>query len=212
MKEENSQRILGVEVSRDLKWKTHEHNIHSTLRQRVLMLKKLSFNLPRDCLWRIIDGLIMSTARYCIPLYGQIKTQQTSTTSAIQVQLNNAMRVALGVKRSDHVPIQELLDRTNCLSHNQMCAQATLSLTWQIQKGTCKGLERFFDKEEIPRRDTKSTARGDIRCTARTSISQNSFRYQAAKLWNIAPPEIKNLKRMTVPTEAIKAFAKSLPV
>jgi hypothetical protein len=64
IEESGSQKILGVEISSNLKWKAHEHNVLTTLRQRVLLMKKLSFSLPSECLLKVLDGMIMSHVRY----------------------------------------------------------------------------------------------------------------------------------------------------
>jgi hypothetical protein len=136
---------LGVDVSKDLKWNHHEEKMRTTLRQKVGLLRKLSFNLPRECLFKVFDGLIMSSVRYCMPVYHQTETAGPNA-KAMQVMINNAMRTVLGVKRSDRVPIKELLQKLNTLSYNQMGIQATLSLTWQIQKGVCQGLKGFFSR------------------------------------------------------------------
>jgi hypothetical protein len=53
----------------------------------------------------------------------------------VQVQVNNALRLALGVKKMGHISVEELLDRTNSLSYNQLVIQATQRLTSSIIKG-----------------------------------------------------------------------------
>ena len=93
-----------------------------------------------------------------------------------------------------------------------MSIQATLALTWQIQKGRCRGLEDFFARKEPPVKVTKSVQRGDIKCNARSSLTQNTFRYRAAKLWNHAPKEFKNLTRSTPPNKEMTKFARLFPI
>ena len=208
IKESTTHTILGVEVSNTLKWCKHEDKIRNTLRQRIGLLRKLSFNLPRDCLLELFDGMVLSTVRYCIPLYCQAVTQGNST-NPTQILLNNAMRAVLGVRRSDRESIEELLKRLNTMSYNQVGIQAMLTLTWQIQKGTCQGLRDFFKEDESHTRVTKASVRGDIKCSARTSFTQNTFRYRAAMLWNSAPLEVRNLNRTTLPHQAIKDYARS---
>ena len=93
-----------------------------------------------------------------------------------------------------------------------MSIRATLALAWQVQNGFCKGLEGFFARKEPPARLTKSVQRGDIKCDARSSITQNTFRYRATTLWNLAPKEFKYLTRSTPPKKEIALFARAFPI
>jgi hypothetical protein len=60
----------------------------------------------------------------------------------------------------DHISVEDLLDRTNSLSYNQLVIQATQRLTNSIIKGDCKGLKDFFEFEcdLESKRTTRSTA------------------------------------------------------
>jgi hypothetical protein len=102
----------------------------------------------------------------------------------VQVQVNNALRLALGVKKMDHISVEELLDRTNCLSYNQLVIQATQRLTNSIIKGDCKGLEGFFECDLESKRTTRSSVKGDLLPPTMKNIPSQGFRHQSVKLWN----------------------------
>jgi hypothetical protein len=63
-----------------------------------------------------------------------------------------------------YISVEELLDRTNSLSYNQLVIQATQRLTNSIIKGDCKGLKGFFEFEcdLESKRTTRSTVKGDL--------------------------------------------------
>jgi hypothetical protein len=71
---------------------------------------------------------------------------------SVLVEINNALRVALGYKIDDS------------LTYNQLVIQATQRLTEAILKGDCSGLMDFYSTEE-PIRTTRSSERGDLPTT-----------------------------------------------
>jgi hypothetical protein len=104
--------------------------------------------------------------------------QKSQGPCKVQVQVNNALRLALGVNKMDHISVEEILDRKNSLSYNQLVIQATQRLTNSIIKGDCKGLKGFFEFEcdLESKRTTRSTVKGEL--------PSQGFRHQSVKLWN----------------------------
>jgi hypothetical protein len=102
----------------------------------------------------------------------------------VQVQVNNALRLALGVKKIDHISVEELLDRTNSLSYNQLVIQATQTLTNSIIKGDCTGLRDFFKCDLEVKRTTRSSDKGLLQPPTMENIPSQGYRYQSVKLWN----------------------------
>jgi hypothetical protein len=98
---------------------------------------------------------------------------------SVQVEINNALRVALGYKMDDRISIKDLHEKTNSLTYNQLVIQATQRLTEAILKGDCSGLMDFYSTEE-PIRTTRSSERGDLP----TTIPMPGFRHQSSRLWN----------------------------
>jgi hypothetical protein len=80
----------------------------------------------------------------------------------VQVQINNALRLALGVMKIDQISAEELLDRINSLAYNQLVIQVTQRLTSSIIKGDCKGLKGFFECDLEGKRTTRSSVKGDL--------------------------------------------------
>jgi retron-type reverse transcriptase len=188
IKESTHEKLLGVTVSNDLKWKHHHQQLVCNLRHRVFVIRRLVQNLPRQVIVGLLDGLVHSSVRYCLALYGSMRLSELDQKSQwpckVQVQVNNALRLALGVKKMDHISVEELLDRTNSLSYNQLVIQATQRLTSSIIKGDCKGLKGFFECDLESKRTTRSSVKGDLLPPTMKNIPSQGFRHQSVKLWN----------------------------
>jgi hypothetical protein len=109
-----------------------------------------------------INSNVLKAGRevWAVPLQFIINTSITSELDLksqgpcrVQVQINNALRLALGVKKIDHISVEELLDRTK----SSKVIQATQRLTSSIIKGDCKGLKDFFDCNLEVKRTTRSS-------------------------------------------------------
>jgi hypothetical protein len=65
----------------------------------------------------------------CVALYGSMRLseldQKSQWACKVQVQVNNALWMALGVTKMDHIAVEELMERFNSLSYNQLVIQAT---------------------------------------------------------------------------------------
>jgi hypothetical protein len=128
----------------------------NALRYKVSIIKRLVYHLPRWAIVKLLDGIIFSNVRYCLPLWGSMRLThraeepENQFSKRIQVQINNALRLALGVKLKDHTAVKVLQEKTNTLSFNQLVIQSTHRLTEKILSGDCKGLKDFYDKKKNP--------------------------------------------------------------
>jgi hypothetical protein len=188
VKESSSENILGVTVNNKLKWDEQHSNIVNKLRYKVSMLRRLTFHLPGWVLVKLLDGLVFSTARYCLPLWGSIRLTEKDTATklskSVQVEMNNALRCALGLCREDRVAVTDLQLKTNSLTFNQLIVQATNRLTANIFSGDCKGLENFYDNGKGPTRTTRFTENGNLTAISVKNVPNPGFRVQSIKLWN----------------------------
>jgi hypothetical protein len=76
--------------------------------------RRLIQNLPRQVIVGFLDGLVHSSVKYCLPLYDSMRLNEIDLKSLgpcrLHVQINNALRLALGVRKIDHISVEELLD------------------------------------------------------------------------------------------------------
>lgn len=109
--------FLGIKMSRDLSWKPHIQQLCQSLRHKNFMLRRLSKALPSETLLKVLDGLVFSTVRYCLPVFAQARIRPSDPSSedlnTVQVQLNHAMRVACQKSLEDRVTIGNLLKNAN---------------------------------------------------------------------------------------------------
>jgi hypothetical protein len=117
------------------------------LRYIIFTMRRLTYNLPRKYLQGLLDGIVYSKARYCLPLFSKLRLsdqdKKNQWTEAVQKQLNTALRVVLGVNLSDKVSTNELHSMTNMFTFNQIAIQSTQKITWNIVNDKSKGLKGF---------------------------------------------------------------------
>ena len=63
------EKLLGLQVSSSLDWKTHIQHLCSTLKQRLGMLKRIQQRLPREELILVAEAIFNSRIRYGIPVF-----------------------------------------------------------------------------------------------------------------------------------------------
>ena len=112
MESKNHEKLLGLQVSASLDWKTHIHHICSTLKQRLGMLKRIQQRLPREELRLVAEAIFNSRIRYGIAVFykPRLTLQDESCTiqEPIQVAQNDMIRQLFGHKRSDRVNMEKL--------------------------------------------------------------------------------------------------------
>jgi hypothetical protein len=203
--ESQSEKILGVTVNNKLKWQEQHRNIVNTLREyKQPILKRLAYHLPRWVVVQLLDALVFSSIRYCLPLWGSMRLSDrespTQLSKSIQVQINFALRCVLGLSLKDQVSVKTLNEMTNSLTLNQLVIQATNRLTTNIINGDCKGLKDFYITEESKKltRTTRSTENGDLITTTVQNVPHPGFRNQSAQLWNTLTNDRKNLSKLSL--------------
>ena len=216
VQESETVKVLGVTLNRSLSWRDHlfgPGGVYSTIQQRLLLLRRLLNQMPRNSLLPIVDGLIMSKIRYALALFGRIRLSESDPLGQdeqkIQVALNDTMRLLCGVRRRDCISIKELTQRTGLLSFNQLSAQATLMGAWKGMAGKCLSMEQFLQPlSSTNDRVTRAEARRDLTVPR----VRNCFRYNAAKVWNKAPLDIRNARSLSGVKKCVKNFVTTLPV
>ena len=152
--ETKSEKLLGVVVNNELtwkeqlygeKWREDQNNIGliPQLSQRVGILTKLSRYVSKARLKVFSEGIFYSKLNYCLPVFGNvfgldryrdINTRHTAYTKEdnrkLQVLQNSVMRLLTGSPRSTSTT--SLLEKTNCLSVQQLIANQTLLMVHKV--------------------------------------------------------------------------------
>ena len=111
-----------------------------------------------------------------------------------------------------------MLTKFGLLSVNQLAAQIKLIEVWKATnvENYALILEPYRPNrpDQIPGQDYTLRPRENriYNDSARLQISKHSFNVDAARLWNLFPPEIRNAATFGIAKSAIANYAKSLPV
>ena len=68
---------------------TEKGAVITTLIRRTLLIRRLSWRIPRDLLLPLIDGLISSKIRYGLPVYGRVRLREEDPSAGWQKRLSN---------------------------------------------------------------------------------------------------------------------------
>ena len=113
-----------MEVSGDLTWTAHTEKLKKKLRQRLGVLRRLKYSVPKSALKQIAEAIFTSLIRYGIAIYCKPKLtpQDPSNTTLKELTLlqNEMLRIITGKKRSDRVSIESLrkATETSNVNHN----------------------------------------------------------------------------------------------
>ena len=184
--ESKSEKVLGVVINNKLTWNDHFEHLDSILRQKVGIIKRLSYKIPRKALLKLLDGLLYSHVRYCLPVFAQPQLTENDSPNAlmknIQVTLNDGLRAALGLKRSSKVSVEQLHVRCQTTTLNRLSVKTILKLVIPVMENRCEGLKGFFEDDRIDHvHFTRSQAKGQLEPMKR---ARSSFKSHAIHLWN----------------------------
>ena len=73
IKEKNSEKLLGIEISNDLKWQHHLSKLEGQLNQRLYTLRRMEQVVPRSLLKNVADGIFMSKMRYGLAIFWPVR-------------------------------------------------------------------------------------------------------------------------------------------
>eukprot|EP00095_Tigriopus_kingsejongensis_P003089 maker-scaffold210_size256293-snap-gene-1.22 protein:Tk03089 transcript:maker-scaffold210_size256293-snap-gene-1.22-mRNA-1 annotation:"protein fam151a-like isoform x1" len=186
------------------------------LNQRVGLVRRLLKWIPQCHIQPIVDGLVMSKLRYGLPVFGQVRLQDTDPTHGnmkkLQGVLNDLMRLVANKRISDKVSCVDLSEMTGIPSLNRICASATLKelkrasdLGWPLADvlepaKTCYGMGLRSQTSKLARLPGPSTRKGlDIRTMA--------------TLWNQGVEEgrMKNSKIVQIRVGLVRRLLKWIP-
>ena len=185
IKEEKKAKILGVLINNKLRWTDHIENVKTAVRQKTAIIKRLKYHLPRTIVPKLLDSMVYSNVRYCLPLFAKPRLAEEDPLNeerqSLQVLLNNALRIALGVKRRDRISSEKLHEIAGVLSLNRMSITAIHKVVKTSLSGK-GGLKNFFQENVIKHEGlvTRSMMEGKLS----PPNHQDGFRWHAIKIWN----------------------------
>ena len=213
-------KLLGVHIDENQGWVTHVNSLKTTLNQRLFLIRRITQHLPRNKLINVVHCLWVSKLRYGLQLCTSVQLhhqeQKTMTMKTLQITQNRLLRVLNKTRVADKVSIKSMLDKFKLLSVNQLSAEIKLIEVWKsinIDKCPIK-LEPYnpIQNASASRPQLRPKQTRVFKDTTRLKLSKCIFNIDAARIWNMAPIEIKTANSISCAKSAIKLFCKSLPV
>jgi hypothetical protein len=189
---EDSEKLLGGFIHKDLKWNEHivdnEKSLVKSLTTRLNALKKICKYSSFETRLMIANGVFISKLIYLIPLWGGACGYLLKMLQVIQ---NKAARYV--TRSSWFTPTKDLLKQCSWLSVSQLVAYHSLVVT---HKTMLSQQPRYLHDKfgtQFPF-NTRLAASRQIRIDenfdAELSLAQTSFRWRASRLYNGLPTSI----------------------
>ena len=160
--------------------------IFTVLRKNMLIYLKVS---PTDTIVTVVNALVLSHVRYCLPVYGNCTQKNLYRLEKI---LNFAARVISGRRKYDHV--SDVRNELGCLSAADMSSCDTLVLLHKVTRaGEPSAIARMFScNVDVRARSTRQDSQLSLP-SIRTEAGRRRFAYRAAMQYNQLPVNFRDM-------------------
>ena len=133
---------------------------------------------------------------------------------SLQATQNRMLRTINGTKIKDKISTSSLLEKYGLLSVNQLAAKIKLLEAWKIvnKDDYPLTLEPYNPQRKEQAHDLRTKYNRVFKDTSRLIKAESSFHLDSARIWNAAPPEVRNSTSLFTAKKSIEAFCKSLPI
>ena len=163
-----------------------------------------------------MDSIWNSKLRYGLQLYAKVRTDNVSPTQSIMEKLqktqNKLVRTLENVRIKDKKRTSDMLTKNKMLSVNQLQAQIKLTELWKAVNTENNPLKFKCQIPSENGRETRAVSDKKLILSKGSTLTNDSFVYDSAKLWNNAPENIKMAKSLYSAKAEIKKFCVSLPI
>ena len=187
--ESETAKNLGVVFDRHLSFEPHVDELVSRCNGLLIGLHHAKHRLPSDVMPTVINGLVLSIVRYCLPVYGSAPKQAMHR---IQKVLNFCARVISGRRKYDH--ISDVLSQLGWLSAHNLCLYRCLCLLRQaLATGEPATIaQSLTTTSQVHDRSTRASERQQFRPPAiRTETGRRQFMYRAVAAYNALPKPVR---------------------
>ena len=213
LKENESEKLLGLQISREFNWKIHVDMLAGELKKKIGLMRRIRNRLTRGKMLMVAESIFNSKVRYGIALYlnptfetEDVKARKLSVeASKLQVIQNSMLRTIFNYRLLDKVNMEKLRNNIKMFSINQMNIYHVLLEAFnvisngsaeKIQEKWMPGIEKHYsNRREF---DVKVPSVDHVRC--------QGFTWFGAKLWNSLPEEIKAVKNPDSFKEKVKEY------
>ena len=172
--------ILGVTIDKSAGFSTHHSEVLNDLRRRLGAVRRVACQIPRGKLLReignsLIVGRLQSSAWVTRPAHLNSQQGGHRNKGGAQVILNDFARLLLGISRADHCRVEDLLDKAQVPTVNQIVVRQAALSAWRATHGGALGevLEHF-----------DSRTRGSALCLRKPVSQRCTGADNMARSWN----------------------------
>ena len=135
IEQETGAKLLGMNFTDDLQWKTHISKTISALKNRLFLIMRLKNKLASKSVKRIADSIFNSKLRYGIQLCGKVRIQDNDPCQGYLEELQKIQNKMFGLLNNSRIK-DKIRTKTICqdlkmLSVNQINAQTKLTEIWK---------------------------------------------------------------------------------
>jgi hypothetical protein len=204
----SSEKLLGGQISQDLKWKQHilegEQSLVKQLTSRINGLSMLSARTSVKTRLMVANGIVISKICYLIQLWGGCDNYLIRP---LQVLQNRAARLVTGC--GWFTPKRKLLKMCNWLSIKQLVFYQSVIMAHKIATTSSPFSLAAKMSTTHPRRTRQATT-GCIRFgenfSANQGLIQKSFCHRASHQYNSIPASIRCVKSMSAFKSRLKKW------
>ena len=204
----NSEKLLGVKIQDNLKWKSHVLNLLKQLNTRLYAIRKIGVAASFKNRLMLANGILfMSKLIFQIVLWGGTEDYLLN---ALQVVQNKAARLV--TKKDLSTPSSEVLLQCGWLNVRQLVAYHSII---QVYKTAQSGFPAYVSNRldtDFPYNtrfsESESIRIGKDSC-CKLEVTSKSFMYRGVKLYNQVPSEIKKVEKVDTFKVKLKEWLKS---
>ena len=185
---EETVKLLGVEIDSHLKFDVHVSNMCKKASQQINVLKRIGKYLNFESRKSVYHAFIMSIFNFC-PLIWHFCSKSNSE-KLEKINFRALKFVYQDFSSSYEDLILKADSSTLHLARLRTLALEIFKITYGLSPQYLKEFLCFKDESSYNFRYTNLL---DIPRTKSTRYGTNSFRYQAAKLWNFLPEEARKI-------------------
>ena len=189
--EESSEvRLLGIQLTSDLKWTKYVAQLRSQMAPRISTLRKLAKHASFKQLKQVATAIILGKLNFALSLWGGLNV---TLQQKLQTILLSAARACLG-PRAHYWSTQHLLTEMNWLGISQQAEYVSSSLLHQVIQ-TAKPsyvYSSIGDLRPAATRAAKNLSR--FLPNYRLNLSRLSFSYRAVLAYNTISASVKSIK------------------
>ena len=194
------EKLVGLWVSHDLSWEKNLREKEIKLHQRIGLLRRLSWHLPSHIMVKCISPVFTSSLTYGLELMADPfrhcdkNTSDCPVIKRLQKLMNEAIRAALRLRKTDKISERELLRRSGQLCVCDLAERALMNHAWNSVS-----TERRKESSELAQRlEWGQSGRVTRQSESKHVPPQTLTSTMVSKIglaWNFMPEDIRTEKR-----------------